>query len=157
MPLKAKTISTLIALLLQTGVHATEAASASGQAPDLGAVLEQRRAAREAESGKQSNFSILSLGARMATFRFEGWGMVDGKRVGIRQTYTVDAGIGGDPRHAVVWKEIEIIRKYFPAEVFWNSTRIGHTVKLSTKPEDKVRLEQFLFDEQFGQQPPAAK
>ncbi len=94
-------------------------------------------------------FSVMHMGVREATLRFNGWhpGANDG---GWHETYTVDAGEDGNVRLAVVRKEIEIIRKFYKGDFDWVSDRHGgRVIKMSARPEDNDTLERFLMHEMW--------
>lgn len=86
-----------------------------------------------------------NFGTRVATFKFTGWH--PGAGDSWTNTYTVDAGEGGDVRDAVVKKEIEIIRKMYAGQFYFDSMRVGHQVPLSAAPENNAELQVFLRQE----------
>lgn len=99
-----------------------------------------------ANGGTGGLFSITNKGTRTANLSFKGW---DGKS---RQSYVVDAGLGGDLDRALVRKVIDIIRIRYKnrKDVPWESRRLGRVVPLSTLPEDNDDLEAFLMKEFFN-------
>ncbi len=89
------------------------------------------------------------IGVREATLQFNGWH--PGSSNHWRETYTVDAGEGGDVKLAVVRKEIEIIRKFYKGDFDWVSDRHGgRVIKMSARPEDNDQLERFLMQEMWS-------
>jgi len=94
-------------------------------------------------------FQVLSMGVREATLRFNGWhpGSADNHW---KETYTVDAGEGGDVKLAVVRKEIEIIRKFYKGDFDWISDRQGRAIRMSARPADNDQLERFLMREMWS-------
>lgn len=92
------------------------------------------------------------LGVREATLRFNGWH--PGSNNHWRETYTVDAGEGGDVKLAIVKKEIEIIRKFYNGDFDWVSSRHGgRVIKMSARPADNDQLERFLMHEMWDDEP----
>ncbi len=89
------------------------------------------------------------LGVREGTFKFNGWHPGSGAMP--PQTYTVDAGEGGNVQLAIVRKVIEVIRKYKKGDFEFESQRLGHPVTMSARPADNTSLEVFLMEELFGQ------
>jgi hypothetical protein len=97
-------------------------------------------------------FQILEKGVRTATLRFNGWH--PGSDEHWHETYTVDAGEGGDVKLAVVRKEIEIIRKFYTGDFDWISDRHGgRVIRMSARPADNDQLERFLMQEMWTEDP----
>jgi hypothetical protein len=100
------------------------------------------------KEGTSGIFQIISKGTRVASFSFRGW-KADSSN-SWRQTYEVDAGLGGDVDLAIVRKMIEIIRTHYNGDFNWESHRLGHVVILSARPADTAGLEDFLLKEFFS-------
>ena len=97
-------------------------------------------------------FQVLSIGVREATLRFNGWHPGSDNRW--HETYTVDAGEGGNVQLAVVRKEIEIIRKFYTGDFDWISSRGGgRVIRMSARPADNDQLERFLMHEMWDDDP----
>jgi hypothetical protein len=97
-------------------------------------------------------FQVLSMGVREATLRFNGWHPGSDNRW--HETYTVDAGDGGNVQLAVVRKEIEIIRKFYTGDFDWISSRSGgRVIHMSARPADNEQLERFLMHEMWDDDP----
>lgn len=94
-------------------------------------------------------FQVLSIGVREATLRFNGWH--PGSDNHWKETYTVDAGEGGNVHLAVVKKEIEIIRKFYTGDFEWRSDRMGRSIMMSARPADNDQLERFLMREMWSE------
>jgi hypothetical protein len=92
-------------------------------------------------------FQILRMGTRIGEFAFSGW------EPGGREVIEVDAGLGGDLKHAIVKRMIQLIRTHYAGEFKWASRRLGRDVILSARPEDNDGLEDFLIKEFFGTPP----
>jgi len=92
-------------------------------------------------------FQVMSMGVREATLRFNGWH--PGSDNHWKETYTVDAGEGGNVRLAIVKKEIEIIRKFYTGDFDWISDRQGRAIRMSARPADNDQLERFLMREMW--------
>jgi len=103
---------------------------------------------RRANGATNGVFEITSKGPRVATYVFRGW-TTDARR-SRAQTFTVDAGMGGDVEKAIIDDMIRVIRLYYKADFNWNSVRLGHVVTLSARQEDTAGLRAFLMREIFG-------
>jgi hypothetical protein len=107
------------------------------------------RAIGEAKGeGTGGVFEVTHRGVREGTFKFNGWHPGSGAMP--PQTYTVDAGEGGNVELAIVKKVIEVIRKYKKGDFEFESQRLGHPVTMSARPADNASLEAFLMEELFG-------
>ncbi|MFZ3000844.1 MAG: hypothetical protein WA071_10945 [Undibacterium umbellatum] len=98
--------------------------------------------------GGSGVFELNSVGTRVASFSFRGWNT----RIvatGGKQSFEVDAGLGGDVRLAVVRRMIEIIRMEYKGDFNWESRRLGRVMVKSARVEDSAELESFLLKEFF--------
>lgn len=93
-------------------------------------------------------FAITRMGYDDAEFLFFGWNN-DAHRQPA-QAIDVRLGANQDMRIAVVRRMIALIREHEQADFQWQSWRLGRVVLLSARPEDNVRLEDFLLREFFG-------
>jgi hypothetical protein len=92
-------------------------------------------------------FEVTKIGVREGSFRFNGWHPESGDNW--RESYTVDAGEGGNVQLAIVKKVIDVIRKYKKGDFEFESRLYGHPVTMSARPEDGASLETFLMKELF--------
>lgn len=93
-------------------------------------------------------FAITRMGYDDAEFLFFGWKNDAGRQPA--QAIDVRLGANQDMRIAVVRRMIALIREHEQADFQWQSWRLGRIVLLSARPEDNVRLEDFLLREFFG-------
>ena len=98
--------------------------------------------------GSAGTFVIKQIGVREGTFVFNGWNPVSDH---FHVMYTVDAGVGGNVRLAIIQKVIEVIRKYKSGDFEMDSRRLGHQVYLSARPADDTALKVFLMKEFFDE------
>jgi len=103
------------------------------------------QAANYNRKGTGGIFQILHKGAQTGTFSFRGWTNSPGEST--RQTYEVDAGIGGDVKLAIIRRMIEIIRERYKGDFTWESQRLGRDIILSARPQDTAELENFMLKE----------
>jgi len=140
----------IVAVLgLQAYASAEEAAQDRRQeVPDAPARSRSIRD-RQLDSLKSAKavFQVLKVGLRSAVLRFNGWNSPPSNW---HEDYTVDAGVDGNVRLAIVKKEIEIIRKYYSGDFQWISSSSGGAVTVSARVQDNDSLELFLMKEQFG-------
>jgi len=97
--------------------------------------------------GANGIFQIVNKGVQTGRFSFRGW--VNDSRTSTRQTYEVDAGVGGDVELALVRRMIELIREHYSGDFNWESQRLGRVVVLSARPKDTASLERFMMKEFF--------
>lgn len=102
---------------------------------------------RRAEGNKGGVFEIISKGPRVAQYVFRGW--TSDSRHGHAQTFTVDAGPGGDVEKAIVDDMIRVIRLSYKGDFVWRSFRLGRDVTLSAREEDTAGLRAFMLKELF--------
>jgi hypothetical protein len=100
------------------------------------------------DGGAGGVFQILRIGARTASFAFNGWRGGNSSRVR-REVYEVDAGPDGDVELAMIRKMIALIREDYPGDFRWESRRQGRVITLSAAPENTAELEDFLMREFF--------
>lgn len=124
------------------------AAASDGPSTDQVIAANLNRAKHSANDGTGGVFQITSVGVREGSFRFNGWNPA---RDNWHESYTVDAGIDGDVKLAIVKKVIEVIRKYKKGDFEFESHRLGRMVPMSARPQDNDRLESFLLMELFDQ------
>ena len=93
-------------------------------------------------------FTVERLGYDYAEFTFIGWNSDIRRRT--KQLIEVRKGNNSDIRIAVVRKMISIIRELEPVKFDWDSQRLGRTVTLSSRIQDNVGLEEFMFLEFFA-------
>jgi hypothetical protein len=124
------------------------AAASNNQTTDQVIAANLNRAKRgAANDGTGGVFQITSIGVREGSFRFNGWNPA---RDNWHESYTVDAGEGGDVKLAIVRKVIEVIRKYKKGDFDFESHRLGRMVPMSARQQDNDRLENFLLMELFN-------
>jgi len=121
-----------------------------GMTPQEVAEANVKRSMQQAanRNGGSGVFELGTVGTRVASFSFRGWNT----RVvasGGKQSFEVDAGLGGDVRLAVVRRMIEIIRMEYKGDFNWESRRLGRVVVRSARIEDSAELESFLLKEFF--------
>jgi hypothetical protein len=121
-----------------------------GMSPQEVAEANVKRSMQQAtgRAGGSGVFELGTVGTRVASFTFRGWNT----RVvasGGRQSFEVDAGLGGDVRLALVRRMIEIIRMEYKGDFNWESRRLGRVVVRSARLEDSAELESFLLKEFF--------
>jgi hypothetical protein len=102
-----------------------------------------RRSQEQANGSGGGLFQVTGNGVRERLVSFRGW---DGTS---RQSFKVDAGLGGDIEKAVVRRIISMIRERFKGDFTW-VTRYNREVQLSARPEDDAQLEAYLMKEFFG-------
>jgi hypothetical protein len=124
---------------------ATESAGQAGRAPTAQerAQASVQRSMDQAKSGGGGLFQVTGNGVRERLVSFRGW---DGNS---KQSFKVDAGLGGDVEKAVVRRIISMIRERFKGDFTW-VTRYNREVQLSARPEDDAQLEAYLTKEFFG-------
>lgn len=105
------------------------------------------QAANYNRKGTNGIFQILNKGVQTGRFSFRGW--TNDPRESTRQTYEVDAGVGGDVELALVRRMIQLIREHYKGDFNWESQRLGRVVQLSARPEDTAMLEAFMMKEFF--------
>jgi hypothetical protein len=127
--------------------NAAAAAANNGLSTDQIIANNLNRAKRSANDGTGGVFQITSVGVREGAFRFNGWNPA---RDNWHESYTVDAGEGGDVKLAIVKKVIEVIRKYKKGDFEFESHKLGRMVPMSARPQDNDRLENFLLMELFS-------
>jgi hypothetical protein len=128
--------------------NAAAAAASNGQSTDQIIANNLNRAKRSANDGTGGVFQITSIGVREGSFRFNGWNPA---RDNWHESYTVDAGEGGDVKLAIVRKVIEVIRKYKKGDFEFESHKLGRLVPMSARQQDNDRLENFLLMELFSE------
>lgn len=121
-----------------------------GMTPQEVAEANVKRSMQQAANrgGGSGVFELNSVGTRVASFSFRGWNT----RIvatGGKQSFEVDAGLGGDVRLAVVRRMIEIIRMEYKGDFNWESRRLGRVMVKSARVEDSAELESFLLKEFF--------
>ena len=128
------------------------AAAAAGGGPSVNQRIMDNinRAKNGAVRGEGTGgvFEVTSIGVREGSFRFNGWHPESGDNW--RESYTVDAGEGGNVQMAIVRKVIDVIRKYKKGDFDFESRRLGRTVTMSARASDTGALETFLMNELFG-------
>ena len=119
----------------------------------LGNIDRAKKAA--SRQGGNGVFELTAVGVREGSFKFHGWH--PGANDHHTETHSVDAGEGGDVRLSIVREMIKIIRAdYKETDFNWESRRLGHEVKKSSRVADNAELESFLMSEMFddpGQAP----
>ena len=105
------------------------------------------QAATYSRKGTNGIFQVLSKGVQNGRFSFRGW--TNDPRESTRQTYEVDAGVGGDVELAMIRRMIELIREHYKGDFNWESQRLGRVIQLSARPADNAELEIFLRKEIF--------
>ncbi len=103
------------------------------------------QAANYNRKGTGGVFQILSKGVQTGRFLFRGW--TNDPHENTRQTYEVDAGIGGDVKLAIIRRMIQLIRERFTGDFTWVSDRLGRDIVLSARPKDNAELEAFMMKE----------
>lgn len=103
------------------------------------------QAANYNKKGNGGVFQITHMGVQTGTFLFRGWTNSPGEST--RQTYDVDAGIGGDVKLAIIRRMIQLIRDRFTGDFTWVSDRLGRDITLSARPKDNAELEAFMMKE----------
>lgn len=121
-----------------------------GMTPQEVAEANVKRSMQQAtnRAGGSGVFELGTVGTRVASFTFRGWNT----RIvasGGKQSFEVDAGLGGDVRLAVVRRMIEIIRMEYKGDFNWESRRLGRVMVKSARIEDSAELESFLLKEFF--------
>jgi len=134
--------------------NAEAAAASNGPTTDQIIAANLNRTKHAANDGTGGVFQITSVGVREGSFRFNGWNPA---RDNWHESYTVDAGEGGDVKLAIVKKVIEVIRKYKKGDFEFESHRLGRMVPMSARPQDNDRLENFLLMELFNEDAPASR
>lgn len=100
---------------------------------------------RNLKSGANGIFQILHHNSREATFSFRGWtSSLSNSRL---ETYQVEVGKEGDIEHAIIRKIIELIRRDYNGDFYWESRRLGRSVQKSARLKDSAELENFLMQE----------
>ncbi|MGE5151532.1 MAG: hypothetical protein ACM3II_15535, partial [Rhodospirillaceae bacterium] len=66
-----------------------------------------------------------------------------------KQLIEVRRGDASDIRVAIVRKLIAIIRDNVQGDFLWSSQRLGRQVRMSARPEDNARLEEFILNDVF--------
>lgn len=97
--------------------------------------------------GTNGVFQILDKGVQNGRFSFRGW--TNNPRESTRQTFEVDAGVGGDVELALVRRMIQLIREHYKGDFNWDSQRLGRVIELSARQEDNATLENFMMREFF--------
>ncbi|MFI4940087.1 MAG: hypothetical protein ACHP7O_07080 [Burkholderiales bacterium] len=97
--------------------------------------------------GTGGMFQVTKIGVREGEFIFNGW---HPGADNWHESHTVDAGVGGDVRLAIVKEVIKVIRKHKKGDFDFESHRLGHPVTMSARPADNAALESFLMRELFG-------
>jgi hypothetical protein len=97
--------------------------------------------------GVSGVFQIISIGPRVGQFLFVGW-TTDASN-STRQTISVDAGMDGDVRKAMIDRMIELIRTHYKENFNWDSQRLGRVVVLSARDADRADLRRFMMSEFF--------
>lgn len=128
--------------------NAEAAAASNGPSTDQIIAANINRTKHAANDGTGGVFQITSIGVREGSFRFNGWNPA---RDNWHESYTVDAGEGGDVKLAIVRKVIEVIRKYKKGDFEFESHKLGRMVPMSARPQDNDRLETFLLMELFNE------
>lgn len=105
------------------------------------------QAANFSRKGTNGIFQVLDKGVQTGRFSFRGW--TNDPRESTRQTYEVDAGVGGDVELALVRRMILLIREHYKGDFNWESQRLARVVQLSARPEDNAMLEAFMMKEFF--------
>ena len=105
------------------------------------------QSANFSRKGTNGIFQVLDKGVQTGRFSFRGW--TNDPRESTRQTYEVDAGVGGDVELALVRRMILLIREHYKGEFNWESQRLGRVIQLSARPEDNAMLETFMMKEFF--------
>ena len=93
-------------------------------------------------------FQITRMSYDYAEFMFFGWNK-DIRRDTV-QTIDVRKGNESDIRIAVIRRMIAIIREHEDGDFVWESHRLNRNVTLSARPRDNAGLEEFLWQEFFG-------
>lgn len=134
--------------------NAAAAAASGGPSRDAIINANLKHAQASNKDGTGGVFQITSIGVREGSFKFNGWNPA---RDNWHESYTVDAGEGGNVKLAIVRKVIEVIRKYKTGDFEFESHRLGRMVPQSARPADNDRLEAFLMQELFSDDsaPPA--
>jgi hypothetical protein len=110
-------------------------------------ILENINRSTSKTVGTGGMFQVTKIGVREGEFIFNGW------HPGIdnwHESHTVDAGVGGDVRLAIVKEVIKVIRKHKKGDFDFDSHRLGRPVTMSARPADNAALENFLMKELFG-------
>ena len=132
--------------------NAAAAAASDGPSLDQRIAANINRAKPSRTDGTGGVFEIkFPLGVREGSFKFNGWNPA---KDNWHESYTVDAGIGGNVKLAIVKKVIEVIRKYKTGDFEFESHRLGRPVPMSARPADNDRLEAFLMQELFAEDAP---
>lgn len=92
-------------------------------------------------------FQITRRSYDYAEFMFFGWNK-DVRR-NTSQLIEVRKGNNATIQLAVVRKMIQIIRDYEQDDFFWESSRMGRTIRLSARQRDNAGLEDFMMREFF--------
>jgi hypothetical protein len=138
--------------LEQDAAQQNSEAQAASQGPSesdqaMARIKENIAKANYNRKGTNGIFQVLSKGVQNGRFSFRGW--TNDPRESTRQTYEVDAGIGGDVELAMVRRMIELIREHYKGDFYWDSQRLGRAVQMSARPADNAELERFLMKEIF--------
>ena len=105
------------------------------------------QAANYSRKGTNGIFQVLRKGVQTGSFSFRGW--TNDPRESTRQTYEVDAGVGGDVELAMIRRMIQLIREHYKGDFNWESQRLSRVIQLSARPADNAELEVFLRKEVF--------
>jgi hypothetical protein len=92
-------------------------------------------------------FDVRFKGVRTAELVFYGWDQR--RRREHSQLIEIDAGLNGDIDSAIIRKVIEVIREKKSGDFTWHSSRLGHDVTLSARPQDTQELTDFLKKDFF--------
>lgn len=106
------------------------------------------QAANYNRKGTNGIFQVLDKGVQTGRFSFRGW--TNDPHESTRQTFEVDAGVGGDVELALIRRMIVIIREHYNGDFNWESQRLGRVVVLSARPSDTASLERFMMKEFFN-------
>lgn len=106
------------------------------------------QAANYNRKGTNGIFQILNKGVQTGRFSFRGW--TNNPRETTRQTFEVDAGVGGNVELAMIRRMIELIREHYTGDFNWDSHRLNRVVVLSARQADTATLEAFMMKEFFA-------
>jgi hypothetical protein len=132
--------------------NAVAAAGSGGPSLNEKIMANINRSQRSKTDGTGGVFMVKTIGVREGSFIFNGWNPA---KDNWHESYTVDAGEGGNVRLAIVKKVIEVIRKYKTGDFEFESHRLGRAVPMSARPADNDRLEAFLMQELFDESLPS--
>lgn len=105
------------------------------------------QAANYNRKGTNGIFQVLDMGVQTGRFSFRGW--TNDPHESTRQTYEVDAGVGGDVKLALIRRMIRLIRAHYTGDFNWESQRLDRVIVLSARPQDTASLEAFMMNEFF--------